>query len=155
MDEKVMFQLGYGLYVLTSKAGKDNGCIINTAMQVTAVPNQIMVAVNKECLTHDMIIESGQLNLSVLTENAERSIYERFGYQSGRTVDKFADYDNMERSANGLYYIKNGCNAYISGKVFHTVALATHTLFLAKVTDGQILNDVPSLTYARYHALIK
>ena len=104
MDKKVMYNLSYGLFVLTARQGdKDNGCIINTAGQVTSTPNRISITVNKDNFTHDMIRETGIFNISILSEKADFSLFRHFGFQSGRTVDKFVDYSACERSANGLY----------------------------------------------------
>lgn len=156
MNEKAMFQLTYGLFVLTAKDGeKDNGCIINTAGQVTAVPNRISITVSKENLTHDMIKKSGKFNLSVISQRADFELFKHFGFQSGRTADKFAGYDACRRSGNGLYYITEGTNAYISGSVEQTIDLDTHTMFIASVEDMDVLTDDPSATYAYYHSSIK
>ncbi len=156
MNEKAMFQLTYGLFVLTAKDGeKDNGCIINTAGQVTAVPNRISITVSKENLTHDMIKKSGKFNLSVIGQRADFELFKHFGFQSGRTADKFAGYDACRRSGNGLYYITEGTNAYISGSVEQTIDLDTHTMFIASVEDMDVLTDDLSATYAYYHSSIK
>ncbi len=156
MNEKAMFQLTYGLFVLTAKDGeKDNGCIINTAGQVTAVPNRISITVSKENLTHDMIKKSGKFNLSVISQRADFELFKHFGFQSGRTADKFAGYDACRRSGNGLYYITEGTNAYISGSVEQTIDLDTHTMFIASVEDMDVLTDDLSATYAYYHSSIK
>lgn len=156
MDLNAMFKLSYGLFVLSSAVdGKDNGCIINTAGQVTVEPNQITITVNKDNYTHDMILESGIFNVSILSEAAEFSIFQRFGFQSGRTADKFAGFEDVARSENGLLYLTKGTNAYISGKVTKTMDLGTHTLFVAEVTDLDILSDVPSTTYTYYLDHIK
>lgn len=118
MDLSVMFQISYGLYVLTAKEqDKDNGCIINTVMQVTDTPLYVTIAVNKLNLTHDMIVRTGVFNLSVLDERVPFGQFRRFGFQSGREADKFAEYDDTARSGNGLYYLTDCANAYISGKV--------------------------------------
>lgn len=156
MDPKAMFKLTYGLFVLTAKTdGKDNGCIINTAMQVTNTPNRISIAVNKTDYTHDMVLNTGLFNISVLSEEAGFEVFKHFGFQSGRDVDKFASYSEMKRSENGLYYITAGTNAYLSGKVEQTVDLGTHTLFIADVTDMETLSQVPSTTYSYYQSNIK
>lgn len=156
MNEKAMFQLTYGLFVLTAQDGeKDNGCIINTAGQVTAVPNRISITVSKENLTHDMIKKSGKFNLSVISQRADFELFKHFGFQSGRTADKFAGYDACRRSGNGLYYITEGTNAYISGSVEQTIDLGTHTMFIASVEDMDVLTDDLSATYAYYHSSIK
>lgn len=156
MDNKAMFKLSYGLFVLTaSRDGKDNGCITNTAIQVTSEPNCIAVAVNKANYTHDMIMETGKFNVSILSEKANFDIFKHFGFQSGRDVDKFAGYSACRRSANGLMYVTEGTNAYISADVKQTVELGTHTLFVGIVTDMEVLADTPSATYTYYQEHIK
>lgn len=155
MDNQAMFKLGYGLYVLTVKGGKDNGCIINTVMQVTDNPLRIIVAVNKSNLTHDIMQYTKEFNVSVLTEQSSFDLYRHFGFQSGKDVEKFADYENCARSENGIFYITESTNAYISGRVAETIDCGTHTLFLADVTDGKVLGDGRSVTYDYYHHHIK
>ena len=156
MDKKAMYNLSYGLFVLTARRGdKDNGCIINTAGQVTSAPNQISITVNKENFTHDMIRDTGKFNISILSETADFSLFRHFGFQSGGTADKFADYSACERSANGLYYITEGTNAFISAAVEQTVDLGTHTMFIAAVEDMEVLSREPSATYAYYQSSIK
>ena len=156
MDQRAMFKLSYGLFVLTAQEnGFDNGCIINTVMQVTSTPNRISITVNKANRTHDMIQATGVFNASVLAENASFDTFRHFGFQSGKNVDKFADYAPKERAENGLYYVTAGTNAYLSGKVAQEVDLGTHTQFIADVTAGEILSDVPSVTYAYYQSNIK
>ena len=156
MNEKAMFQLTYGLFVLTARTGeKDNGCIINTAGQVTAAPNRISITVSKDNLTHDMIMESGKFNLSVISERTDFELFRRFGFQSGRTADKFAGYSSCRRSGNGIYYITEGTNAYISAVTEQTIDLGTHTMFICSVEDMDLLADAPSATYAYYHSSIK
>ncbi len=156
MNTNAMFKIGYGLYVLTAKEnGFDNGCIINTVSQVTANPNRITVAVNKANKTHDMIIASGEFNVSVLSTSASFDIFKAFGFRSGKDVDKFSDFKAVERSNNGLYYITDATNAFISAKVIDATDLGTHTLFLADVTDCEVLSDATSVTYDYYHKNIK
>lgn len=156
MDAKAMFKFSYGLFVLSAREnGFDNGCIINTAMQVTVAPNQIAITVNKTNKTHDMIHATGVFNLSMLSEQTPFSIFQRFGFQCGRNVDKFAGFDQKKRSENGLYYITDYANAYVSGKVVREVDLGTHTLFIAEVTEAEVLSDIPSVTYTYYQEHIK
>lgn len=156
MDQNVMFKISYGLFVITAKeSGFDNGCIINTTMQVTETPNQVVIAVNKANKTHDMIKETKKFNLSMLSENTPFEVFKQFGYQSGKTVDKFADFKEKKRSSNGLYYITTYANAYISADVVQEIDLQTHTLFIAKVTDGDNLSESPSVTYTYYQDHIK
>lgn len=156
MNKKAMHNLSYGLFVLTTRIGeKDNGCIINTAAQVTSSPNWISITVNKDNLTHDMIRCSGAFNLSVLSEKAGFEIFRHFGFQSGRTADKFEGYTACKRSANGLCYITGGTNAFFSARVEQTIDLGTHTMFIASVEDMEVLSADPSATYAYYQASIK
>ena len=156
MDASTMYKLTYGLFVLTSASGgRDSGCIINTAGQVTSEPNRISIAVNNANFTRDLIQESGKFNLSILSEDAVFDTFRRFGFQSGRTADKFAGFPDCRRSANGLYYVTAGTNGYISAAVEQSVDLGSHTLFIAAVDDMEVLSGVPSATYAYYHASIK
>ena len=156
VDPNALFKFSYGLFVLTAKDGaKDNGCIINTAAQLTDTPKRITIAVNKANYTHDMILKTGVFNVSVLSEDVGMATFQRFGFQSGRDADKFAGCEGLQRSANGLYYITEGANAVLSGKVIQTVDCGTHTLFIADVTEAKILSKEPSVTYAYYFAHIK
>lgn len=156
MDEKAMFKLSYGLFLLTARENKkDNGCIINTALQVTAAPNQIGMCVNKRNLTHDMIFRTKKFNLSVLSEAAEFSLFERFGFHSGRDTDKFADFRACRRAENGILYLTEGTNAYLSIAVSKLVDLDTHTMFIGPVTGMEVLSGARSATYDYYFAHIK
>ncbi len=156
MDKKTMYNLTYGLFVLTSQAeGKDSGCIINTAGQVTSEPNRISITVNKANFTHDLVKKSGSFNVSILSEEASFDTFRHFGFQSGREVDKFAGYEDCKRSANGLYYITAGTNGYISAKVEQAIDLGSHTMFIASVEDMEVLSGTASASYAYYQASIK
>lgn len=156
MNDKTMYKLTYGLFVVTAQAdGKDNGCIINTAGQVTSTPNRISIAVNKANFTHDMIIKTKKFNVSILSEDADFEVFKRFGFQSGKEVNKFAGFDGAKRSANGLFYVTDGANGFISAAVEQMVDLGTHTLFIANVDDMEVLSDVPSTTYSYYQSNIK
>ena len=155
-DPKAMYALSYGLFVLTARRGEqDNGCIINTGIQVTSQPNRVLIAVNKSNFTHDMILETGAFNLSVLTEKADFSLFQRFGFQSGRDVDKFQGFAHTLRTDNGLLAVTEGTSAWLSCKVASTVDLGTHTLFVADVLDGGVLSQAPSATYSYYQSHIK
>ena len=155
MDNSALFKLSYGLFVLTARQeGKDNGCIINTVTQITDAPKRIQIAVNKENLTHDMILATGEFNVSVLTEEATFWVFQHYGFQSGRDVDKFENLPPM-RTPNGLRYVAGCTNAVISGKVVNTVDLGTHTMFIAQVTEALQLDPVPSATYQYYFDHIK
>lgn len=117
IQPEAMFKFSYGLYVLSASCdGKDNGCIINTAVQLTDAPKQVAIAVNKANLTHDMIFADGRFNLSFLSEQASFDLFKRFGFQSGRNADKF-DGIKTERSLNGLVYLPEATNGFLSGKV--------------------------------------
>ena len=155
IDSKSTQKFSYGLFVLTAKTNKDSGCIINTAIQVTSEPYKISIAVNKNNYTLGMILESKAFNISILSEKANFDIFKRFGFQSGKDVDKFDGYI-APTSSNGLKYIGSDmANAYISCAVDTTLDLGTHTLIIANVTEAQILSDVPSATYAYYFKNIK
>ena len=155
IDNTAMFQLSYGLFVLIAREGDfDSGCIINTAQQVTDQPLRLTVTVNKANHTHDMILRTGKFNLSVIDESADFDLFKRFGFQSGRDTDKFAGFPKL-RTENGLVYVEKSCNAVISCKLFHSVDLGTHTMFIVDVTEAKVLCDTPSATYAYYFAHIK
>ena len=155
MDNKTMYKLSYGLFVLTAKDEKDNGCITNTAIQVTSEPNRISLAVNKSNYTHDMIIKTGIFTVSIISEDADFELFKHFGFQSGRDVDKFEGFADCKRLENGTLAITKGVNGYICGEVINTVDLGTHTLFIADVTDMEVLSDTPSATYTYYQSNIK
>lgn len=156
MDKKAMYKLSYGLFVLTARDGeKDNGCIINTAIQAASEPNQLSICVNKANHTHDMIERTGKFTVSVLSEQADFELFKRFGFQSGRDVDKFTNFTGCARGADGLYYITEGTNAYISVTVDKTVDLGSHTMFIGEITDMAVLSDTPSTTYEYYQNHIK
>ena len=156
MDNKAMFLLSYGLFVVTAKEGeKDNGCITNTVMQVTTTPNRISLTVNKDNYTHGMVERTKMFNVSILSEKADFDLFKHFGFQSGRDVDKFANFKDVKRSENGLYYVTKGTNAWICAKVVDMIDLGTHTMFVADVTDAETLDSTPSATYTYYHAHIK
>ncbi len=156
MDKKAMYKLSYGLFVLTARDGeKDNGCIINTAIQAASEPNQLSICVNKANYTHDMIERTGKFTVSVLSEQADFELFKHFGFQSGRDVDKFTNFTGCARGADGLYYITEGTNAYISVTVDKTVDLGSHTMFIGEITDMAVLSDTPSTTYEYYQNHIK
>jgi len=156
MDPTVMFQISYGLYVLSAKEEeKDNGCIINTVMQVTDTPKRIVIAVNKQNLTHDMIQKTGVFSVSILDQSAGFELFQHFGYQSGRTAEKYQGYPGCVRGENGLYYLREHTSAYLGGKVLSEMDLGTHTMFVAEVTEGSHLSTLPPMTYARYQEHVK
>jgi len=157
LDPRVVQKFSYGLFVLSAKDGaKDNGCIINTGLQLTSAPMRMSIAVNKAGFTHDMIFKTGEFNLSVLSQKVPFTTFQRFGFQSGRDVEKFEGYEaNVKRSENGIYYVTEGTNAFMSGKVINKIDCGTHTLFIADIVDGEVLSNDLSATYQYYFDNIK
>ena len=156
MNKKAMYKLTYGLFVLTAKReNKDNGCIINTAIQAASEPNQISIAINKTNYTHDMVKATGEFTISILSEKATFDLFRRFGFQSGKNVDKFDGFSGMRRGKNGIYYITEGTNAYISVKVELMEDLGSHTMFIGTITDMEVLSEDNSVTYGYYQEHIK
>ena len=156
MDTSALFNIGYGLYVLTANDNnKDNGCIINTVMQITSNPCNVAVCVNKMNLTNKMIKNSKKFNISILNQNSKFDIFKHFGYQSGRELNKFENYNDTERSENGVLYITKNTNSYISVCVKEEIEFNTHTMFIGEVTDSKYLSDVPTATYEYYQKNIK
>ena len=156
MDQKAMFKLSYGLFVLTAREGqKDNGCIINTAIQAASAPSQISICVNKANYTHDMIMRTGAFNVSVISKKAVFDLFKHFGFQSGKDVDKFADFAGCSRADNGILYVTEGTNAYFSVKVDKSLDLGSHTMFAGEITDMEVLDPAGSATYEYYFENIK
>lgn len=156
MDKKAMYKLSYGLFVLTARESeKDNGCIINTAIQAASEPNQLSICVNKANYTHDMIERTGKFTVSVLSQNAQFELFKHFGFQSGRDTNKFESFRKCTRGENGIYYITEGTNAYISVTVNKTENLGSHTMFIGEITDMEVLSDFASVTYEYYQNNIK
>ena len=156
IDPAAMFKLSYGLFVLTAKDGdKDNGCIINTAIQITAAPLRLSIAVNKANFTNNMISKTGEFNVSILATNTPFDVFTQFGFQSGRDTDKFACVDYNERTSNGIRYIPGSSNCVISAKVTDSYDYGTHTLFIADITESIVLSNEPSVTYQYYFDNIK
>ena len=155
MDTKALFKIGYGLYVLTANDEKDNGCIINTVMQVTSNPLQIAIAINKRNYTTAMIQKTRKFNISVLSEKADFNIYKHFGYQSGKDVNKFENFSDTKRSPNGVLYITSGTNAYMSAYVQQEIDLGTHFLFIGQLVASDNLSDDKSATYEYYQNNVK
>lgn len=156
MDKKAMYKLSYGLFVLTARESeKDNGCIINTAIQAASEPNQLSICVNKANYTHDMIERTGKFTVSVLSQNAQFELFKHFGFQSGRDTNKFESFRKCTRGENGIYYITEGTNAYISVTVNKTENLGSHTMFIGEITDMKVLSDFASVTYEYYQNNIK
>ena len=156
MDKTALFQLTYGLYVLTTKTEqKDNGCIVDAVMQLTDEPVRLAVCVNKDHLTNEMIKKRGAFNLSVLDVYVEQETFANFGYQSGRDADKFQQIQDLERGKNGIYYITKGTNAYLECEVEAAYEYGSHTLFVAQVLEAKKLTEVDSITYAGYRERLK
>lgn len=156
MDPKALHQITYGLYLLTAQEnGQNNGCIVNTVMQVTEQPTRIALCVLKNNLTHDMILRTGKLAVSALTTAADFELFRRFGMQSGRTADKFSDFPWVLPCKDGLLRLSRYANAYFSGEVIQRVDLDSHSLFLAQVNEAESLSQEPPCTYAYYQSHIK
>ena len=156
MNPKALYNLTYGVYLLSAqKDGKDNACIINTAVQVANNPTRVSLAVIKGTLTHDMILETGKCNLSAITTDADFSLFRHFGMQSGRTVNKFADFTDAARSENGLLYLTKWASAFLSLKITESHDLGSHTLFIGEVVDGEVLSPNNNCTYGYYQTVIK
>ncbi len=156
MDNKALFNIGYGLYVLAAKEGdKSNGCIVNTVMQVTSNPLVVAVGVNKQNFTHDMIVKSKEFNISVLTKDTPFEVFKHFGFQSGKTVDKFTGYEDKLIGENGLFYLAKYTNSYLYCKVVEVIDFGTHSVFKAEVVDANSINSDDSVTYTYYHKYIK
>ena len=154
---EAFFRLTYGVEILTTAdEGKDYGCVINSAAQVAeGNPKKFAVSVINKNYTCEMIKKTGKFNVSILTEEVPFKIFEQFGFQSGRYVDKFADADYDDRTANGIRYLPMYTNAVISCEVIESIDLGASTLFIADVTEAKVLSEKPSATYAYYHAHIK
>lgn len=154
-DLKALFKIGYGLYVVTSNDGKkDNGLIVNTVSQVTDNPNRVAVCINKRNYSHDVIKNTGVLNVNCLSVDAPFSVFENFGFRSGRDADKFAEVD-FERSDNGLPFLTHYVNSFISLKVEKYVDFESHGMFICTVTEARVLSDRETMTYNYYQANVK
>ena len=154
-DLTALFNIGYGLYVVTSHDGKkDNGLIVNTVTQVTNTPNRIAVTISKENYSHHVIKQTGKMNINCLTVDAPFSVFEKFGFQSGRNVDKFADCEPL-RSDNGLIFLPRNINSFMSLKVEQYIDLDTHGMFICSVTEARVLSDRETMTYTYYQNNVK
>lgn len=151
IDQRLMSNLNCGLYILSTKnQNKDNACIVDSVVQITSMPTRIIVGVNNNNLSHDYIMETKEFNLSVLDEDVPLSIFQKFGYVSGKEVDKFSDIINVKRSENGISYFTENVNTILSAKVVDFIKYETHTMFVAEVTSIEKINDIPSVTYKYY-----
>ena len=154
-DMQALFNIGYGLYVVTCNDGiKDNGLIVNTVTQVTNTPNRVAVTINKECYSHHVIRQTGKMNVNCLTTAAPFKVFEIFGFVSGRNVDKFAD-GTPHRADNGLAVLPRYINSYLSLEVEDYVDLDTHGMFICSVTQAQVINDEETMTYTYYYDHVK
>ncbi len=154
-DLKALFNIGYGLYVVTSNDGKkDNGLIVNTVTQVTSTPNRIAVCINKQNYSHHVIQQTGIMNINCLSVDAPFSVFEKFGFCSGRNTDKFGG-DEVLRSDNGLVFLPRYINAMMSLKVMQYVDLGTHGMFICDVTEARVLSDKETMTYTYYQKNVK
>ncbi len=155
IDNKALYKIGYGLYVITSNDGKrDNGMICNTVVQLSGEPLRIGVSINKQNYTHDTVRTSGKMNVNCLTEAAPFSVFEAFGFRSGRDTDKFEGC-SPAHSENGLVVLPRYINSYMSLEVADYVDLGSHGLFICSVTEAKVVGDGESMTYAYYHVRVK
>ena len=154
-DLTALFKIGYGLYVVTSNDGKkDNGLIVNTVSQVTSTPNRVAVCINKQNYSHHVIKQTGVMNVNCLSVDAPFSVFENFGFRSGRTADKFEGWETP-RSDNGLIFLPKYINAFMSLKVESYVDLDTHGMFICSVTEARVLSDRDTMTYTYYQSNVK
>ena len=154
-DLTALFKIGYGLYVVTSNDGKkDNGLIVNTVTQVTNTPNRVAVTINKENYSHHIIKQTGKMNINCLTVDAPFSVFEAFGFVSGRNVDKFADCEPL-RSDNGLAFLPRYINSFMSLEVEQYVDLGTHGMFICSVTEARVISDRETMSYTYYFENVK
>ena len=154
-DLTALFRIGYGLYVVTSNDGKkDNGLIVNTVIQLTDTPNRVAVNINKANYSHHVIKQTGMLNVNCLSTEAPFSVFQQFGFQTGRSVDKFAG-QTVHRSDNGLVFLDKYINAFMSLKVEQYVDLGTHGMFICSVTEARVMSDQDTMTYTYYQNNVK
>ena len=154
-DMTALFRIGYGLYVVTSNDGKkDNGLIVNTVTQLTDTPNRVAVNINKANYSHHVIKQTGVLNVNCLSVEAPFSVFQQFGFQTGRSVDKFAG-QTIRRSDNGLVFLDKYINAFMSLKVEQYVDLGTHGMFICSVTEARVMSDQDTMTYTYYQKYVK
>ena len=154
-DLTALFRIGYGLYVVTSNDGKkDNGLIVNTVIQLTDTPNRVAVNINKANYSHHVIKQTGMLNVNCLSTEAPFSVFQQFGFQTGRSVDKFAG-QTVHRSDNGLVFLDKYINAFMSLKVEDYVDLGTHGMFICRVTEARVMSNQETMTYTYYQNNVK
>ncbi|MCQ2743269.1 MAG: flavin reductase [bacterium] len=156
MDTQALFKIGCGLYVLTANENnKDNGCIVNSVIQVTSNPCMVAVGVNKQNYTAEMISRTRKFNISTIAEGANFELFKHFGFQSGRTVNKFETFNDTKRSNNGVLYITQNTNSYMSAYVQQEIDLETHIMFVGQLVEAECLSDLPTVTYDYYQKNIK
>lgn len=154
-DLTALFNIGYGLYVVTSNDGKkDNGLIVNTVTQVTNTPNRVAVTINKENYSHHVIKQTGKMNINCLTTEAPFAVFEKFGFKSGRNVDKFAECEPL-RSDNGLIFLPRNINSFMSLEVEQYIDLETHGMFICSVSEARVISDKETMTYTYYMENVK
>lgn len=154
-DAATFRNLTYGVFVLTTKGEKENGCIVNTAVQVASKPDRIAISVQKGNYTRELIEQSGEFNISVLTEDVPFEAIRHFGMQTGRETDKFADFTDTDVASNGIRYINKYTNAFFSAKVVSSTDLGSHVMFVGEITESKVLGTEASCTYAHYHKAIR
>jgi flavorubredoxin/flavin reductase (DIM6/NTAB) family NADH-FMN oxidoreductase RutF len=156
ITKEALFKFSYGLYILSAKNEKKaNACVINAAMMITENPKQIAFTVNKQNYTQSMLDIGSEFTISVLSEDTAFEVIQRFGFQSGRDIDKFEDCDYVKQAANGTYYTDKYANAVVAGKIVNTVDCGTHIMYIAEITESFVLTDIPSVTYQYYQDNIK
>ena len=154
-DLSALLNIGYGLYVVTCNDGKkDNGLIVNTVTQVTNTPNKVAVTINKENYSHHIIKQTGKMNVNVLSVDAPFAVFEKFGFTSGRNVDKFENCEPL-RSDNGLVFLPRHINSFMSLKVEQYVDLDTHGMFICEITEARVLSDKETMSYSYYYDNVK
>ena len=154
-DMKALFNIGYGLYVVTSNDGtKDNGLIVNTVSQLTSTPNRIAVCINKQNYSHHVIKQTGIMNVNCLDVSAPFAVFQRYGFQSGRTAEKFDGIEEM-RADNGLRFLPRYINSFMSLKVVDYMDLGTHGMFICELTEARVMSDKETMTYTYYQKNVK
>ena len=155
IDTNALYNIGYGLYVITSNDGtKDNGMIGNTVIQVTSNPMQVVVCINKGNYSHDVIKQTGIMNVNCLSTEAPFSVFEKFGFSSGKDKNKFEG-DEVVRSENGLVYLSKYINSFMSLKVENYIDFGTHGMFVCSITEAKVVSKAETMSYAYYHKNVK
>ena len=153
IDKKALFNLGYGLYVVTSNDGvKDNGLILNSVMQVSN--DSLAVSINKDNYSCDIVLNTKKMNVCPININAKFDLFKHFGFQSGRDVNKFENLE-VNRSENGLVYLDDTTNSYISLEVKYPIDCGSHILFICNIVESKVLNNIETMSYSYYHKNVK